>query len=168
MAERVLTIDLVRHMKAKNRQKWTAPQDERPLSKLGLRQAVFHADALLAGERIEAIYTSPAVRCRATIAPMAEQLGVEARVEPLLAEGRSSQEAMRLLGSLRERHESGRIVLCSHGDTIPAMLAGIGAENGASAPAGLSGFGGWYRVRFDGDGATIVRFGAPEGFPAGK
>ena len=45
----MLTIDLVRHMKAKNRQKWTAPQDERPLSKLGLRQAKFHADAMLEG-----------------------------------------------------------------------------------------------------------------------
>jgi len=162
----MLTIDLVRHMKAKNRQKWTAPQDERPLSKLGLRQAAFHADAMLEGDPIAAIYSSPALRCTTTIAPVSERVGIAAEVEPLLSEGRSSQEALRLLHRLRQRHPSGRIVLCSHGDTIPAMLAGIAASATTPVPSELRGFGGWYRVQLQGDDATIERIDPPAGFPA--
>jgi len=168
LADNVLTIDIVRHMKAKNREKWTAPQDERPLTKLGKRQADFHVEAVLTGEPIGAIYTSPARRCTSTIAPLAVRLGLEGRVEPMLAEGQSLQQTMRLLDTLRERHPAGRIVLCSHGDTIPAMLAGIAGSHATSLPPSLKGFGGWYRIRLEGDDATIERFDPPAGFPQAK
>jgi 8-oxo-dGTP diphosphatase len=162
----MLTIDLVRHMKAKNRQKWTAPQDERPLTKLGKRQADFQVEAMLQGDPIDALYTSPALRCTSTIAPLAARAGLEPQLEPALAEGRSFQQTMRLLDQLRERHPTGRIVLCSHGDTIPAMLAGVAASTAAQLPRELKGFGGWYRITLTGENANIARIDPPAGFDA--
>jgi broad specificity phosphatase PhoE len=189
----MLTIDLVRHMKAKNRRKWTAPQDDRPLSKLGVRQAAFQVDAMVEGDRIDAIYSSPAVRCRTTIAPVAGRLGLEVQIEPLLAEtegypepagwagfdfGMDRQDSGNPMGpafwagrglafvdKMQSTHpKGGRIVACSHGDTIPLIVASLTGMHGIEPPPPLWGFGGWYRIRLEGDDATIVRFDPPPGF----
>ena len=166
-----LILDLVRHMKARNATKWTEDDAERPLSKLGRRQADFHAAAMTQGDAIVAVYSSPALRCRQTLEPLAKRLGAELRIEPLLAE--TGLFAMLPIGAenpllvkLREAYpEGGRIVACSHGDTIPAFIESLAAEPYVSSGAVLKGFGGWYRVRFTGDGTRIERFPVPEGFP---
>ena len=189
----MLTIDLVRHMKAKNRRKWMAPQDERPLSKLGLRQAAFHAGAMLEGETIAAIYSSPAVRCRTTVEPVAERLGIDIQIEPLLAEtggypepagwagfnfGIDREDSGNPMGpaywtgrGLAFVHKmqaaypaGGRIIACSHGDTIPLIVTCLAGVHGIDPPPPLWGFGGWYRIRLDGDDASIERFEPPQGF----
>ncbi len=189
----MLTIDLVRHMKAKNRRKWTAPQDERPLSKLGLRQASFHAAAMLEGDPIVAIYSSPAVRCRTTIRPVAERLGIEVQIDQLLAETDGYAEpagwagfnfgmdreasgnpmgpaywtgrGLAFVNKVREAcPDGGRIVACSHGDTIPLIVASLAGIYGLVPPPPLWGFGGWYRIRLEGDTATIETIEPPTGF----
>jgi len=192
----MLTIDLVRHMKAKNRRKWTARQDERPLSKLGLRQAAFHADTMLQGETIAAIYSSPAIRCQTTIGPVAERLGIEIQIEPLLAETEGYLEPAgwagwnfgmdredsgnpmgpafwtgRGLAFVEKMHavhpEGGRIVACSHGDTIPLIVTSLAGMYGIEPPRplmGVGGFGGWYRIRFEGEPMTIQTVEPPKGF----
>src|SRR5688500_10314549 len=180
-------------MKAKNRQKWTAPQDERPLTKLGLRQAALHADAMLRGEPITAIYSSPALRCRATIGPVAERLGIEIQSEPLLAESDGYPEpagwagfnfdmdredsgnpmgpaywtgrGFAFVNKLREAHpDGGRIVACSHGDTIPLIVTSLAGLHGIEPPLPLWGFGGWYRIKLDDNHVSIERFEPPDGF----
>ena len=164
-----LIIDLVRHMKAKNRAKWTDNDDERPLSKLGLRQAEMHAGVMAKGDPIAAVYSSPALRCRETVRPLAARLGLTLLIEPLLAEmprllpiGAESP----LLTTLRESHpDGGRIVACSHADTIPAFLDSLDAASGTPLPGLLKGFGGWYRVHVAGPDVHIERFDAPVGFP---
>ena len=166
-----LIIDLVRHMKARNRLKWGEDDDARPLSKLGVRQAEMHAGVMAEGEAIAAVYSSPALRCRQTIEPLAELLGLEMRIEPLLAEtlllaSLPAGAENPLLSKLRQAHpEGGRIVACSHGDTIPAFLDSLEREPRWDLPAVLKGFGGWYRVRVAGDDVGIERIEAPEGFP---
>ena len=164
-----LIIDLVRHMKAKNRRKWTGDDDERALSKLGLRQAEIHAGAMLEGNSIVAVYSSPALRCRQTVGPLAKRLGLSLLIEPLLAEiprllpvGAENP----LLAKLRDAHpDGGRIVACSHADTIPAILYSLQVRPGFGIPAVLEGFGGWYRARIAGADVRIERFAAPPGFP---
>jgi len=180
-------------MKAKNRRKWTAPHDERPLSKLGLRQAAFHAHAMLESEPIAAIYSSPAIRCRTTIGPLAERAGIEVQIESLLAETDGYPEpsgwagfdfgmdregsgnpmgpaywsgrGLSFVNKVREAHPAGgRIVACSHGDTIPLIVASLAGAYGVQPPSPLWGFGGWYRLRLDGDTVSINRFDPPEGF----
>jgi broad specificity phosphatase PhoE len=169
-----LVIDLVRHMKARNRQKWGEDDYERPLTKLGRRQAEMHAGVMAEGESIVAVYSSPAVRCRQTMEPLARQLGLELHIEPLLAETRllaslPGGAENPLLATLQASHtQGGRIVACSHGDTIPAFLASLNVEPEWSLPGVLKGFGGWYRVRISADGMRIEHIEAPEGFPQDK
>ncbi len=167
-----LVIDLVRHMKAKNRLKWGENDNDRPLTKLGRRQAEMHAGVMADGDPIVALYCSPALRCRETMKPLEKRLGLELHVQPLLAEARLLSSLPigaenPLLAMLRESHpDGGRIVACSHGDTIPAFLDSLNIEPEWSLPGVLKGFGGWYRVRITGDTMRIERVEVPEGFPA--
>ena len=166
-----LIIDLVRHMKARNRLKWGEDDDARALSKLGLRQAEMHALVMAGGESIAAVYSSPALRCRQTIGPLAKRLGIDVRIEPLLAETRllaslPGGAENPLLSMLREAFpDGGRVVACSHGDTIPAFLGSLEASPDLSLPAVLKGFGGWYRVRIAGGNVRFERIDVPPGFP---
>jgi 8-oxo-dGTP diphosphatase len=166
-----LILDLVRHMKARNRRKWQGSDDERPLTKLGLRQAEAQAAAMVEGEPIVAVYSSPALRCRQTVEPLAQRLGIDVRIEPLLAETRRlalvpAGAESPLLALLREAHPGGgRVVACSHADTIPAFLASLGVETVFVLPPVLDGFGGWYRVVVSGDRVSIEEFPAPMAFP---
>ncbi|HEX5142147.1 MAG TPA: histidine phosphatase family protein [Dehalococcoidia bacterium] len=196
MSRPSLTIDLVRHMKAKDRSKWTQDQDERPLTRLGRQQADVHAAAMAEGEKIVAIYASPALRCRETIAPLADLLSLETIIEPSLREtggyaspagwdgfdygpgghgdnpigpAMAAGQGLAAIERLRSRHrDGGRIVACSHGDTIPMMVTSLAAFAGTPLPPPLWGFGGWYRLRFEEAKVSIERFEPPPGFPIEK
>jgi 8-oxo-dGTP diphosphatase len=164
-----LIIDLVRHMKPKNASNWAGDDFERPLSKIGRRQAIAHANAMAEGDPIAAVYSSPALRCRDTLRPLAEKLDLTLLIEPLLAEvprllpiGAESP----LLSKLRTAHpEGGRVVACSHGDVLPAFLQSLDATTEEDLPVLLKGFGGWYRVLVSADHVSIERFEVPAGFP---
>jgi 8-oxo-dGTP diphosphatase len=158
-------------MKARNRQKWGEDDFERPLSKLGVRQANFHAEAMAQGDHIDAVYCSPALRCRQTIEPLAERLGLPVHVEPLLAEtglllslpiGAENPLLARFQADLPN---GGRIVACSHADTIPAFLDSLQPDDQGLPRPDLMGFGGWLGVRVDGSDVTIERYEPPEVFP---
>ena len=59
------------------------------LSELGLRQTEALVDWLTTeptAEQIDAVYASPKVRARQTVAPLADRLGVELLIEPLVNE----------------------------------------------------------------------------------
>ena len=84
----MLRIELVAHMDAGDRHRWTGHQDERPLSELGRRQAAVMAEALEV-EPIEALCGSPALRCRQTLEPLAERFGLPITV---LAELRETDD----------------------------------------------------------------------------
>src|SRR5205085_3956418 len=88
-----MTAYLVRHAKAGSRAKWTAPDDLRPLSKPGRRQADALADAL-GDTGITRIVSSPHVRCRQTVEPLAARCGVQVESSDALAEGASLADAL--------------------------------------------------------------------------
>jgi 8-oxo-dGTP diphosphatase len=166
-----LIIDLVRHMKAKNRAKWTEDDLDRPLSKLGRLQAEMHAGVMAEHEPIVALYTSPALRCRQTLRPLAELLGLELRIEPLLAETHRFASlpigaVNPLLSMLQGAHrDGGRVVACSHADTIPAFIDSLKGRTLEGSPTLIKGFGGWYRVRVTGDSVDVEHVEAPDGLP---
>jgi 8-oxo-dGTP diphosphatase len=111
------TLYLVRHGAAGERQEWNGEDSLRPLSKKGLRQATGLV-GLLAGRDIEVILTSPYLRCRQTVEPLAEATGLKIIEHPALAEaetGKSSRDLARDMAGTNA-------VLCSHGDVIPALL----------------------------------------------
>jgi broad specificity phosphatase PhoE len=112
-----VTIHLVRHAKAGSRKAWSGDDALRPLSKAGRTQARAVAKSL-ADAGITRIVSSPFVRCRETIEPLAQRLGIEVTLSDALAEGASLTDALRLVEKLSDEN----VVLCSHGDVIGELL----------------------------------------------
>ncbi|MCZ7631454.1 MAG: histidine phosphatase family protein [Microthrixaceae bacterium] len=73
----------------------------------------------LGTEPIQAIYSSPLPRCVETVSPLAESLGIEVILEARLGEGIPVESAWSLL----EEVCTDTVVLCSHGDVIPELVA---------------------------------------------
>lgn len=112
-----MTIYLVRHAKAGDRSQWDGPDDLRPLSKAGRRQA----EALiqqLADAPVERVATSPHVRCRQTVEPLAERRRLAVDLADELAEGAFVDDTFRLIAKLADAHS----VLCTHGDVLGNVL----------------------------------------------
>jgi broad specificity phosphatase PhoE/ADP-ribose pyrophosphatase YjhB (NUDIX family) len=111
------TIHLVRHSAAGARSRWEGPDAERPLTSKGLAQSKALADEL-GDVGIGRILTSPYVRCVETVAPLGESTGLDLELSDDLAEGAGPGQIDRLL----EEVSGSTVVLCSHGDVIPALL----------------------------------------------
>jgi len=116
------TSYLVRHGEAGDRHAWRDPDELRPLTEVGWRQAEALVD-LLADAEIDRLLSSPYVRCVQTLEPLAASRGMSIETTPVLAEGAGGQGAVELLS----RDEA--LVACSHGDVIEEaldLLAGAG------------------------------------------
>jgi phosphohistidine phosphatase SixA len=111
-------ILLVRHASAGDRDSWDGPDEARPLDGKGERQAQ-GLPALLAGYGIERIESSPAVRCRATVEPLAHERGLTIETADRWREGRGATAADELLAI------EGDVVVCTHGDVTDEALDGL-------------------------------------------
>jgi broad specificity phosphatase PhoE len=78
---------------------------------------------------LAAIASSPSVRCVQTVAELARLRGMPVRTERLLAADADLDEALRFVLDATDT------VLCSHGELIGRLLAGLRAS-GAPIPAG--------------------------------
>lgn len=112
-----MTIYLVRHAKAGSRSKWEGPDDRRPLSKPGRRQAIAIADAL-ADAHITKIVTSTFLRCRQTVEPLAGRADIPVDFADALAEGASLDASLVLVDKVIAE----TAVLCTHGDVMGNLL----------------------------------------------
>ena len=112
-----MTIALVRHAKAGSRQRWSKADHLRPLSKPGRVQALAVADNLSASG-ITRIVSSPFVRCRQTIEPLADRIGVGVELSDALAEGASLTDSLLIVEKLLDQD----VVLCTHGDVLSNLL----------------------------------------------
>lgn len=111
------TLFLVRHAVAGDRSSWEGEDRLRPLSNKGQKQAAGLVKTLRESQ-IEAILTSPFLRCVQTVQPLAEATGLEIVEHPALAEGEGGKATRDLLRDLAGTNA----VLCSHGDVIPAVM----------------------------------------------
>jgi broad specificity phosphatase PhoE len=123
------TVHLIRHAKAKNRERWKEPDHLRPLTKRGLREAEAVA-ARLAGEPLSRLASSPYVRCVQTLEPLAVGLEFPIETTDLLAEGADGARATELLLSLAA---TGPIAACTHGDVVFGILDAV-AGSGLALP----------------------------------
>lgn len=151
MEERVTRIELVRHAKAQSREGWRdRPDRDRPLSEAGQAQAEALARAILDEGPVDVCYTSPTVRCAQTLGPLLAVAGGSLLDEEALAEapavpstdrgnawvasawlgGRALAFVDRVTTELAGR----RIVACSHGDVVPALLAALAGRDGLALP----------------------------------
>jgi 8-oxo-dGTP diphosphatase len=115
-----MTIHLVRHGKAGDRSQWDGPDDLRPLSKVGRRQAERLAQQL-ADAPIEHVVTSAYVRCLQTVEPLAEQRRLAVDLADELVEGALVGDALRLIDKFADTHA----VLCTHGDVLGNVLENL-------------------------------------------
>jgi 8-oxo-(d)GTP phosphatase len=154
---------LLRHAWAGER--GTVPDDRtRPLDDRGRRQAdalLAHLDVALHARGLRALagdpsgvvlVSSPLVRCAATLAPMAEELGVAVSLDDRLAElpvplasrdgwpdaAYLGTRALAALADAAERSPAdGALVLCAHGEVLPALVAALAGRGRLSSPVSV-------------------------------
>lgn len=125
------TVFVVRHAKAEARRSFDGPDRARPLTKAGRRQARALID-LLGHEKIARVVSSPHVRCRETVGPLAEHLGIVVELDAALAEGAGFDPVLELVLASGASGAAGA-VLCSHGDVIGDLLGGL-ERHGTALP----------------------------------
>lgn len=105
---------LVRHAEAGQRSGWDGPDELRPLSDAGFRQAeaLMTALAPTGVGRARRVLSSDYPRCRQTVEPLAAALGMGVEDAAALREETPLEEVLELLAGC------GHAVLCSHGDVI--------------------------------------------------
>jgi 8-oxo-dGTP diphosphatase len=113
-------IYLLRHAKAGDREAWTEPDELRPLTNKGRRQAERLVRTLRDAE-LARVISSPYVRCVQTVRPLALERGLAIELSDALAEGAPTAAVL----SLVEGVSSVPSVLCSHGDVIPAVVLSL-------------------------------------------
>jgi phosphohistidine phosphatase SixA len=112
-----MTIYLVRHAKAGSRRDWSKDDDLRPLSPVGQRQAERIA-AALADVGATRVVSSPFVRCRQTLDPIAQRLRLPLELSDELAEGAPLTDTLRFLEKMADE----TTVLCTHGDVVANVI----------------------------------------------
>ena len=156
-----MTIHLIRHAHAGSRSAWDKADHKRPLSPRGQGQATA-IGAALADAGIDELWSSPSLRCRQTLGPLAASTGLEVQVLDVLDEGSDGPPA---LDALLAAAGEGRVVAaCSHGDVIPAIVAAAtrrGAE--LEGTRAISKAGRYVCTVTDGQISHILTVGPPDG-----
>lgn len=106
-----MSVVLLRHASAGDRDKWDGDDRLRPLDKRGRRRADALRDRLLA-VGVTRVLSSPYLRCVQTVEP----LGLEIELDDRLAEGAPRKATLELLA------EADGAVACTHGDVIENVL----------------------------------------------
>jgi 8-oxo-dGTP diphosphatase len=114
-----MTVFLVRHAKAENRNQWEAPDDLRPLDQRGLEQAAELGRRLI-DEGVVRVISSPYLRCVQTVEPLADKVGCNVEKLDELAEGSRFDAVLGLVNTVGDG-----TVLCSHGDVIPDVIRAL-------------------------------------------
>lgn len=126
---------VLRHAKAISRSRWEGEDALRPLTRLGVSQAASNV-ATIAAWHPKRIVTSTAVRCAATVAPLAAAYGIipkrtDALSQDVWETGTATEGIRELVGKrVRSRKTA---VLCSHGPVIPDVLREISLATGTAA-----------------------------------
>ena len=116
---------LVRHADAGDKLQWSGPDEQRPLSDVGRREAEGLV-SLLAGFPIVRIVSSPAVRCRQTVEPLANERHLQLSVDTGLAVGADLDRAVELL----VHPDADEVAWCSHRELIAPLIVRL-RERGA-------------------------------------
>ena len=112
-----MKILLVRHASAGDRDEWQGEDRLRPLDERGWRQAAGLVD-LLRPFAPTGIFSSPSLRCRQTVEPLAEALSLPVQECNELEEGSSGDEVVRLATGISDEPA----VFCTHGDVVEELV----------------------------------------------
>src|SRR4051794_20192975 len=125
------TLLLVRHGSAGDRSDWDGPDELRPLDGKGRRQAARLAETLSLFAPT-AVLSAERTRCRETVQPLAERLGLDVLPCPELGAEEFSDDPQAGLAVverlLEPRNRPGVTVVCSQGGAIPSVLVSLGVR----------------------------------------
>jgi 8-oxo-dGTP diphosphatase len=107
-----MALHIVRHGDA-----GSGPDEERPLTDRGIRQAAALVEHL-EGRAVTRVLSSRYARCVEMVTPLAERLGLPVERHGALAEEADVEDAWSLLESLTDEDA----VVCSHGNLISPIL----------------------------------------------
>jgi broad specificity phosphatase PhoE len=152
-------IYLLRHTHAGNKQAWSGPDDRRPLSATGRREAA----GLVPQYRdrpVATILSSPSLRCQQTVQPLAEQRHLPVGLEGRLDVDAKAEDAAALL-----HPDLDDVVLCTHGELIGQLLGllrarGAPIDQDAQWPKGST-----WLLRLNGDRVAEATYLPPWGPP---
>lgn len=147
-------IHVVRHAHAADREAWAFDDDLRPLSERGCGQAERLPGQL--GEEVAAIYSSPSLRCLATLLPLAraQRLAI-ITLEELYEGGGAAPMLTRLSAEPRFP-----VVACTHGDIL-ADLLGLLIGSGLTLPSLRAEKGSTWTLELDGRAVRSARYAPP-------
>ncbi|GAA1139206.1 MULTISPECIES: NUDIX hydrolase [Microbacterium] len=127
---RTFPVIALRHAKALSRSEWDEADAARPLTERGRRQAASIVGPLRAFG-VRRIVTSDAVRCVATVAPLAKALGRKPILTAKISQDAWEDGSDDLRSVIGKRVRSGKpAVLCSHGPVLPGLLTEIALATG--------------------------------------
>ena len=141
-----LTLDIFIHLEAVDRNAWQGLPDDRPLTDIGAEQADRVTDALNTA-RVDAIFSSPVLRCRQSVEPLAilHRLPIEVTLLTGFA----------LLQEVYAAVPNGRAVLCTTGDVVPPLMATLGEAWGVPVPPRDTRRGVVFSLTYDGSTGTL-------------
>jgi 8-oxo-(d)GTP phosphatase len=117
------TVLIVRHGKAGSKDRFKGDDVQRPLDKYGRAQAESLVGTLLAFGA-NTLYAADRLRCRQTIEPLAEELGVGITSEPSLTERAYADSRKRARQRVLDIAAAGGTpVICTQGEVIPDLIA---------------------------------------------
>ena len=140
-----MPVHLVRHACAGDKTRWAGPDLDRPLDEAGVVQASALAESF-ESVPVRRVLTSPAVRCRQTVEPLAQGHGVPVEAlagllpdgEPdylvgliaALDAGGSGGSGASGTGAAGAARDAGAAVVCTHGETMRPLLATVRQAGG--------------------------------------
>lgn len=158
-----MRIVVVRHGQAEPKKGWSGPDDGRPLVRRGLRQAV-GLPRVIGRDRPARIISSPALRCRQTVQPLADGRGLEVEVSDRLSTVAGVAAADLVVELLKSEPAGSTVVLCTHREVLvealPALSRRFGRKLGHRPPGAK---GGAWVLRFRGDKLVKVDYRPPAG-----
>jgi phosphohistidine phosphatase SixA len=129
-------IYLVAEADAGDRESWPGPDRFRPITRDGWKQARELA-ARLRDQRVSRAIASPWLRCRQTLMPLADELGIDVDEHRALAEAEPVERVLTLLAQMPDT----TTVVCTHADLVREILnrRGVSHEPGEIGPWVLEG-----------------------------
>lgn len=114
-------VYVIRHAEAGDRDRWTGPDEARPLSEGGRRQAKHLVD-VLGDQPLVQLLSSPFVRCVQTLKPLAAARDLPIELRDELAEGRPWEYLEKLI---LEAEGVGPTAVCVHGDSFRVLMSDL-------------------------------------------
>lgn len=122
-AHRTRTLIVLRHAKARSRDRFTGDDVDRPLTSVGSTQAQ-RLVPLLDAYGIRRVVSSPAVRCARTVEPYAHSISTFLEIDDRLGEDTRPGLVRRSVEAIADRKKP--VVLCSHRPTLPWIFDALG------------------------------------------